>query len=105
MMPFQRRLLTACGVALMVLLQACGKTNEAALPRAIAPPVQYEGKIVRQPPSNGGKKDGWFLVQQGERRWISNADWLSKNGYTPAMVVEISAAEFNALPENPLALK
>lgn len=93
--------LAACGMALLV---ACGKGQEAPLPRAISAPAGYEGKIVHQPPTNGGKKDGWFLVQNGQRRWISNAAWLEKNSYTPAMVVQISAAEFNALHEDPRSL-
>ena len=93
-----------CGLSLLLLVGGCGNASDAPAPRAIMPPLVYEGKIVRQPPSNGGKKDGWFLVQDGQRRWISNTAWLRKNGYTPEMVVEISAAEFNALDENPLSL-
>ena len=60
----------------------------------------YEGKIVRQPPSTGGKEDGWFFVKDGKRRWISDAAWLEKNGFQATDVIEISAEELQSIPED-----
>lgn len=62
---------------------------------------RYEGKIVRQPPGSGGKEDGWYLVKNGMRRWISDGAWLGKNGYSPESVIEISREELQAIPEDP----
>ncbi|MCX7042052.1 MAG: hypothetical protein NT117_05095 [Gammaproteobacteria bacterium] len=66
--------------------------------------TRYDGKLVRQPPGAGGKEDGWYLVKDGQRRWISNADWLGQNGYTPESVIEISSEEFQSIPEDPMPL-
>jgi uncharacterized lipoprotein NlpE involved in copper resistance len=108
--------------AVILILSGCNNTTkqpameEAALPPATdssvpavasAPQAEtttasrlYEGKIVRRPPSSGDKQDGWFLVKDGKRRWISDASWLEKNGYRVADVIEISAEELQSIPED-----
>ncbi len=65
---------------------------------------KYDNKIVHQPPANRGKEDGWFLVQNGKRRWITNMAWVEKNGYKPSDVIEISSDDFAAIPEDPAPL-
>ena len=70
-----------------------------------APASLYEGKIVRRPPTDGSKEDGWFLVENGKRRWIMNSSWLTANGRSPADVIVISAAELAKIPEDPRALQ
>ncbi|MBK9441211.1 MAG: hypothetical protein IPN53_07810 [Comamonadaceae bacterium] len=85
-------------------------TPPAALqPVVPKPPVvisaeaqKYEGKIVRQPPANRGKDDGWYLVKNGKRQWIVDGSWLEKNGYKANAVIEISTTEFSAIPEDPM---
>ncbi|MDQ3039255.1 MAG: hypothetical protein M3Q51_01960 [Pseudomonadota bacterium] len=89
------------------------QASDSAAPAEVAGPAtnagdvasRYDGKIVRQPPGAGGKEDGWFLVKDGMRRWISDGAWLEKNGYSPDSVIEISREEFQALPENPLPVE
>lgn len=66
---------------------------------------RYEGKLIRQPPGAGGKDDGWYLVQGGKRRWVSDGAWLAKNGFTPEQVIDVSSEEFHAIPEDPEPLK
>ncbi|TAA44349.1 hypothetical protein EAT51_02890 [Pseudoxanthomonas winnipegensis] len=62
---------------------------------------RYEGKIVRRPQTDGGKEDGWFLVENGKRRWIMDGAWLSEHGRSPGDVVEIPADELAKIPEDP----
>lgn len=76
---------------------------EVSVPAETVAPASasaYEGKIVRRPPSTGGKEDGWFFVKDGKRRWISDAAWLEKNGYQVTDVMEIPAEELQAIPED-----
>lgn len=91
----------------ILLLSACGESVQEA-PKsgaAISASVQkYEGKIIRQPPANRGKDDGWYLVKDGKRRWITDSAWLGKNGYQVGQVIEINSAEFSAIPEDPQPL-
>lgn len=75
---------------------------EVAAPQDAA--TRFDGKLVRQPPGAGGKEDGWYLVKDGKRRWISNAAWLGQNGYTPESVIEISSEDFQSIPEDPMPL-
>ncbi len=60
---------------------------------------KYDGKIVHQPAANRGKADGWYLVKNGERSWITDGAWLDRNGYKESEVIEISSLEFNAITE------
>lgn len=121
-------------IASALLLAACGPTPQPAAPAAVpaadvaaapasvdttTPPApaaapagapsdaaqRYEGKLIRQPPGVGGKDDGWYLVQGGKRRWVSDGAWLAKNGFTPEQVVEVSSEEFHAIPEDPEPLQ
>ena len=66
--------------------------------------MKYDGKIVHQPAANRGKEDGWYLVKNEKRRWIADGAWLEKSGYQASAVIEISSAEFNAIPEDPQPL-
>jgi len=87
-----------------LLMSACGDNapQSSKVEVVTANSAQkYEGKIVRQPPSNRGKDDGWYLVKNGKRSWIIDSDWLKKNGFDLSAVIEISAAEFAAIPEDP----
>ncbi len=103
--------LAACGKSPADRAAAEGQPAPAADAPAAAPtpaaaaanPMaeKYEGKIVRRPASDGGKEDGWFFVEQGKRRWISNGAWLAKHGRSPAEVIEIPAAELAQIPEDP----
>ena len=65
----------------------------------------YEGKIVRQAPDNRGKEDGWYLVKDGKRKWITDGAWLGKNGFKAEEVLEISASDFAAIPEDPMPVE
>lgn len=91
-----------------VSTDAAPAAEPAAEPAAVAAQpdaaTRFDGKLVRQPPGAGGKEDGWYLVKDGKRRWISNADWLGQNGYTPESVIEISSEEFQSIPEDPMPL-
>lgn len=66
--------------------------------------TRFDGKLVRQPPGAGGKEDGWYLVKDGKRRWISDGAWLGQNGFTPESVIEISSEDFNSILEDPVPL-
>ena len=95
-------------LASVLLLSACGEnTQDAAKTGAVisATAQKYEGKIVHQPTANRGKDDGWYLVKNGKRRWITDGAWLAKNGFQANAVIEISSADFNAIPEDPQPLK
>lgn len=70
----------------------------------VKPAIKYDGKIVHQPDNNRGKEDGWFLVKDGKRRWITEAGWLQPNGYSAADVIYITSEEFDAIPEDPRPL-
>ncbi len=117
--------LAAAFAAAPLMLVACGEspkppvedapTAEVAAPTEAAPAAAeaaplseaaktYEGKIVHQPPGAGGKEDGWYLVKDGKRRWISDGAWLGKNGYQAADVIEISAEDFKSIVEDPAPL-
>ena len=93
-------------VCLALVLTACQDkadkpgSTAAEAPRVSAATQKYEGKIVRQPPANRGKDDGWYLVQNGKRRWIVDGAWLARNGRNPSSVIEISSEEFAAIPED-----
>lgn len=80
--------------------------NQLKLNRIFDPSIakKYEGKIVHRTWVNGSKDDGWFFVERGERRWISDSKWMDKNGFDENKNIEISAQELNAIPENPKAL-
>lgn len=92
--------------------ERAAKSNEQAVSTAAAESVpatsglaaEYEGKIVRRPPAGGGKEDGWFLVENGKRRWITDGGWLTAHGRSPADVVEIPAVELAKIPEDPSPL-
>ncbi|HFF3760088.1 hypothetical protein [Stenotrophomonas forensis] len=77
----------------------------AAAPAAANPVAQkYEGKVVRRPASDGSKEDGWFYVEQGQRHWIVDANWLQVKNLKPEDVIEITAEELSQIPESPDAL-
>ncbi|MBC7489048.1 MAG: hypothetical protein H7240_02575 [Glaciimonas sp.] len=95
-------------LASIFVLSACGEnTQDAAKTGAVISAIaqKYEGKIVHQPAANRGKDDGWYLVKNGKRSWITDGSWLAKNGFQPDAVAEISSADFNAIPEDPQPLK
>lgn len=103
-MSFSPISVAALTLASVFMLSACGeKAQDAAKPAAAVSAVaqKYEGKIVRQAPANRGKDDGWYLVKNGQRKWISDGAWLAKNGFDASAVIEISGAEFAAMPEDP----
>ncbi len=111
----------AVSVALSVLIfgSACskvddGKTGNSSVSPALSVPngaassgvaLKYEGKIVRQKPANRGKEDGWYLVKDGKRKWIPDGTWLVRNGFKAEEVIEISAPDFAAMPEDPIPVK
>ncbi|MEJ2789122.1 MULTISPECIES: hypothetical protein [unclassified Pseudoxanthomonas] len=72
---------------------------EAAAPTAAQ---KYEGKIIKRPAAQGGKEDGWYVVKDGERRWIRDSSWLSQNGFKPEDVIQVTVEEFDSIAENPL---
>lgn len=75
-------------------------------PVAAAAPTaaqKYEGKIIKRPAAEGGgKEDGWYVVKDGERRWIRDSSWLSQNGFKPEDVMQVTVEEFDSIAENPL---
>jgi hypothetical protein len=110
-MRMQIHVVMAAFLLLSGALSGCGEpakdpSSKPGRPGASAAVAQaYEGKIVRQPPGNRGKDDGWYLVKNGQRRWITDASWLEKNGYQAAGVIEIDSATFAAIPEDPNPLQ
>jgi hypothetical protein len=102
----------------VLMLGACDRSSETSVapspsesaaqpevatpqaPVASSPAVKYDGKIVHQPDANRGKDDGWFLVKDGKKRWITDAKWLEPNGYKAADVIYITSEEFSAIPED-----
>jgi SAM-dependent methyltransferase len=66
---------------------------------SVPPLIRYEGKIIRQRPANRGKDDGWYVVRNGWRHWITNAEWLPRNGFTASSIIEIPSEEFYAIDE------
>jgi hypothetical protein len=100
--------ITSMLFASFLILSACDKgTPEVSksLAEITAIAQNYDGKIVHQPPANRLKEDGWYLVKNGKRRWITDAGWLAKNGFQANAVIEISSADFNAIPEDPMPLE
>lgn len=98
-------------LASVFLLSACGENTQETpksapvlLPDTPSIAQKYDGKIVHQPGANRGKEDGWYLVKNGKRNWISDGAWLEKNGYQASTVIEISSEDFNAIPEDPQPL-
>ncbi|MCU1121530.1 hypothetical protein JAK34_05625 [Stenotrophomonas maltophilia] len=65
---------------------------------------KYDGKVVRRPASDGGKEDGWFYVEQGQRHWIVDANWLQTKNMKAEDVIEIPAEELSQIPESPEVL-
>jgi len=94
--------------ASILLLSACADSTQDA-PKSVAVvsaiAQKYGGKIVHQPAVSRSKDDSWYLVKNGKRSWIADGAWLAKNGFQPNSVIEISSAEFNAIPEDPQPLK
>lgn len=106
-MSIPATLLKIIFIALPLALAACGdKPEQGATSTAAVSQIaqKYEGKIVHQSPANRGKEDGWYLVKDGKRRWISDGAWLAKNGYQPSEIIQIDSAEFNSIPEDPMPL-
>lgn len=100
--------LAGLNLILVSLLTSCGEAaqDSATAGTAIyATKQKYEGKIVRQSAGNRGKDDGWYLVKNGKRNWITNSTWLERNGYKAGAVIEISKEEFNSIPEDPQSLQ
>lgn len=110
-------------MALAVLMTACGKQGAPApaaeAPAAVEAPAQaatpvapvgadaaakYDNQIIHQPEGGRGKDDGWFLVKEGKRRWITDDKWPAANGYDPTKVVYVTPEEFNSIPEDPRPL-
>lgn len=79
-------------------------TTPEPAPVAADAATKYDGKIVHQPDAGRGKDDGWFLVKDGKRRWITETTWLEANGYKATDVIYITSEEFNAIPEDPRPL-
>lgn len=77
---------------------------ETSSPESADPARKYDGMIVHQPDAGRGKDDGWFLVKDGKRRWITEAEWLEPNGYRAEDVIYITSQEFKAIPEDPRPL-
>jgi hypothetical protein len=69
-----------------------------AAPSAAA--LKYDNQIVHQPEAGRGKDDGWFLVKDGKRRWITDDQWPAANGYDPHSVIYITKDEFYSIPED-----
>ena len=62
--------------------------------------LKYDNQIVHQPEAGRGKDDGWFLVKDGKRRWITDDQWPAANGYDPHSVIFITKDEFYSIPED-----
>lgn len=82
---------------------------DSAVDAATAEPVsaaalKYENQIVHQPEAGRGKDDGWFLVKDGKRRWITDDQWPAASGYDPHKVIYITPEEFSSIPEDPRPL-
>lgn len=75
--------------------------NDATTDIASAAAVKYDNQIVHQPEGGRGKDDGWFLVKDGKRRWITDDQWPAANGYDPYKVIYITPEEFYSIPEDP----
>ena len=73
-----------------------GAVSEAA--------IKYDNQIVHQHEGGRGKDDGWFLVKEGKRRWITDDQWPGANGYDPYKVIYITSEEFYSIPEDPRPL-
>lgn len=69
------------------------------MPSAVDSLARYEGHIVYQAPSGRGKDDGWYLVRDGLRHWISDPAWLGENGYEGVEPIQIPDAHWHAIPE------
>ena len=101
-------------ICVSVAVVACSDKAESpaspvlTVPASVPPSAlaqKYEGKIVRQAPDNRGKEDGWYLVKDGKRKWITDGAWLGKNGFKAEEVLEISASDFAAIPEDPMPVE
>ena len=79
-------------------------TAGAVTEPASAAALKYDNQIVHQPEAGRGKDDGWFLVKDGMRRWITDDKWPAANGYDPHKVIYITPEEFSSIPEDPRPL-
>lgn len=66
--------------------------------------TRYDNQIIQQPEGGRGKDDGWFLVKEGKRRWITDDKWPAANGYDPTKRAYVTTEEFYAIPEDPRTL-
>jgi len=89
----------------VVAMSVTGCGDKAPSVAGLSRIERYEGKIVRQPPSNRGKADGWYWVHDGKRHWISNGGWLKENGFRPEDVIEIPSSDLAAIPEDDRVLR
>jgi len=83
----------------VILVTAGCAPQPAPSPSALVAVPAWEGKLVRKP---GDTPDDSkvYLVKDGKRHWIVNADWLKANGFRwPDDVHTIRAADLDAIPQ------
>jgi hypothetical protein len=68
-------------------------------PDAIA--KKYEQQLVRRA-GNSPEDVKVYVVIDGKKRWVTNAEWIQAHGYDwPNDVHEIPASELDAIPSGP----
>lgn len=67
--------------------------------------AKYGGRIVRQTHAHCERDSGWFLIENGHRRWIVDSAWVTRRGMSAADVLVIPYEDLMAIPEDPRILQ
>lgn len=77
------------GLMCALALASCGSGTSSG---------KWEGKLIQGPGARPIDQKV-YLVQDGKRRWVVHAEWLTAHGYAwPGDVHHVSAEEVDAIP-------
>jgi len=82
------------------------RRNPVAAAQAVTQPdaiaKKYEQQLVRRAGGASPEDAKVYIVIEGKKRWVTNAEWIQAHGYDwPNDVHEIPASELDAIPSGP----
>ena len=82
------------------------RRNPVAAAQAVTQPdaiaKKYEQQLVRRAGGASPEDAKVYIVIEGKKRWVTNAEWIQAHGYDwPDDVHEIPASELDAIPTGP----